>query len=156
VNNNFLSLQGDSLGLYANARADASQAARMFPSPYEKTYSLHIKDETHQLTLLGSKGVLQLVDKVNPTDKDIPAGQFMEWSTFVIDGQGKLSVNDGLDQPQRHWIAWDKGDGSYAVGLYDGKYLGRSDSALLTSLGVTVPVPANYENVTIVAANAPR
>lgn len=141
VNNNFLSLQGDSLGLYANARADASQAARMFPSPYEKTYSLHIKDETHQLCLLGSKGVLQLVDKVNPTDKDIPAGQFMEWSTFVIDGQGKLSVNDGLDQPLRHWIAWDKGDGSYAVGLYD---------------GVTVPLPANYENVTIVAANPPR
>jgi hypothetical protein len=72
--------------------------------------------------LLGSGGVLQLVDRVEPKATDVPAGQIMEWSTFVIDGQGRLGVNDGNDHPLRHWIAWDKGDGSYAVGLYDGEF----------------------------------
>jgi len=141
INNNFLSQQGDTLGLYASARADASQAVRLFPTPYQQTYSLHVKDESHQVCLLGSGGVLQLVDRVGPTATDVPAGQNMEWSTFVIDGQGRLNVNDGLDHPFRHWIAWEKGDGSYSVGLYD---------------GVTLPTPANYENVTIIAANAPK
>ena len=82
------------------------------------------------MCLLGSGGVLQLVDRVEPKATDVPSGQVMEWSTFVIDGQGRLSVSDGIDHPLRHWIAWDKGDGSYAVGLYDGEScVGSGDEA---------------------------
>jgi len=144
INNNFLSQQGDTFGLYANARADASQAARMFPEPYEKTYSLHVKDKTHQVCLLGTKGsgLLELVDRVNPTGASIPEGKIQEWSYWVIDGQGKLGVADtNVDHTARHWIAWEKSEGTYSVALYD---------------GVTLPLPANYENVTIIAAGAPK
>jgi hypothetical protein len=155
INNNFLSQQGDTLGLYTAARTDAGQAARLFPTPYEKTYSLHVKNEAHQVCLLGSNGVLQLVDRVNPTGADVPSGQIMEWSTFVIDGQGRLNVNDGVDHPLRHWIAWEKSDGAYAVGLYDGESL-MVKSGSADWIGVTLPTPANYENVTVIAANAPK
>lgn len=63
----------------------------------------------------------------------------MEWSTFVIDGQGNVNINDGADIPTRRWVAFTNTDGSVGVGLYD---------------GVTVPQTRALQNVTLIAVKA--
>jgi hypothetical protein len=63
----------------------------------------------------------------------------MEWSTFVIDSSGNLNVKDGADIPTRRWVAYENGDGSYGVALYD---------------GVTLPQTKTFTNISIVAVQA--
>jgi hypothetical protein len=140
LNNAFLSAQNGKVGIYGSDKSDASRAARVFSSRYDasQTLSLHIADNTHQMALVGSNGLLELVDVVNPTADTIPQGQAMEWSTFVIDGQGKITIKDGADIPTRQWVAYEIGNGDYGVGLYD---------------GVTVPQSRQFQNITILARN---
>jgi len=141
LSNQFLSSKNGKVGLFRGARESANTAAKVLATPYDpaKTLSLHIGDESHQIALSGSKGLLELVDVVNPTGDSIPQGQSMEWSTFVIDGQGNLNVKDGANIPTRRWVTFENTDGSYGVALYD---------------GVTVPQPRALANISIVAIRA--
>jgi len=141
LSNQFLSSKNGKVGLFSGARESANTAAKILATPYDpaQTLSLHVGDETHQLALSGSNGLLELVDVVNPTSDSIPQGQSMEWSTFVIDGQGNLNVKDGADIPTRRWVSFENTDGSYGVALYD---------------GVTVPQARTLANISIVAVAA--
>ncbi|KAE9962646.1 hypothetical protein BLS_010180 [Venturia inaequalis] len=136
LNNKALSAKDGKVGIFSGG-----PAAKFLTSQYtgSNTLSLHPGTEEHQLALSGSSGLLELVDVVNPTGDKIPQGQSMEWSTFVIDGQGNVNVNDGADIPSRRWVAYTNADGSYGVGLYD---------------GFTVPPPKEFQNVTLVAVKA--
>jgi hypothetical protein len=123
LNGLFLSARGGKVGLFDGERNDVGRAAKIFSSQYSpaQTFSLHIADDSHQIALQGSNGLLELVDVVNPTGDSIPQGQAMEWSTFVIGSDGAISIKDGADIPTRHWVAYENSDGSYSVALYDGK-----------------------------------
>jgi len=136
LNNQGLSSKNGKVGIFRGA-----SAAKILTSQYDaaKTLSLHIGDESHQIALSGSNGLLELVDVVNPTGESIPQGQSMEWSTFVIDPQGNVNVKDGADIPTRRWVAFANTDGSYGIALYD---------------GVTVPQTKQLQNVTLIAAAA--
>ncbi|TID19919.1 hypothetical protein E6O75_ATG07379 [Venturia nashicola] len=135
LNNKALSAKGGKIGIFPGG-----SAVKFSSSPYTGgTLSLHPGAEDHQLALSGSKGLLELVDAINPTGEKIASGQSMEWSTFVIDGQGNINVKDGADIPTRRWVAYANPDGSYGVGLYD---------------GFTVPPPKQFLNVTLVAVKA--
>jgi len=134
LNNQYLGAQGGIIGLFGKQE-------KFYTTKYDsaQTLSLHVTDDTHQIALRGSNGLLDLVDVVNPTAEGIPQGQAMEWSTFVIDGQGNVNVKDGQEIPTRRWVAYANTDGSSGVALYD---------------GVTVPQQRQLANVTIVAVAA--
>jgi len=141
LSNQYLSSKNGKVGLFSGAKESASTAAKVFTTNYDaaQTLSLHIGDETHQIALSGSNGLLELVDVVNPTAESIPQGQNMEWSTFVIDQSGNVNVKDGADIPTRRWVTFENTDGSYGVALYD---------------GVTVPQSRALANITLIAVPA--
>ncbi|KAF2671729.1 hypothetical protein BT63DRAFT_178519 [Microthyrium microscopicum] len=116
ANNQPLSVQGGKVGIFSGAKAGV-----FWSSPYDekKTLSFHTNDDTHQIALKGSNGILDLIDVVNPTGDMITTGTSMEWSTFAVDGQGGVTVSDGADIPSRKWIAYQDGRGM-TVALYDG------------------------------------
>ncbi|QDS76693.1 hypothetical protein FKW77_000618 [Venturia effusa] len=133
LNNKILSTKGGKVGIFPGGLGLKVSSSAYASS---NTLSLHPGAEDHQLALVGSKGLLELVDVVNPRAESIPHGQSMEWSTFVIDGQGNVGVKDGADIPSRRWVAFTNADGSHGIGLYD---------------GFTVPPPKQFQNVTLVA-----
>lgn len=136
LNNKSLSSNGGKVGIFPGGPAVQFSSSQYTGA---NTLSLHPGAEDHQLALSGSKGLLELVDVINPTGEKIPPGQSMEWSTFVIDAQGNVNVKDGADIPTRRWVAYTNTDGSYGVGLYD---------------GFTVPPPKKFSNVTLIAVKA--
>ncbi|KAF2423192.1 hypothetical protein EJ08DRAFT_456517 [Tothia fuscella] len=141
LNNQFLSSKGGKVGLFPGAKESANSAAKVLATPYEpaQTLALSIGDPSKQIALAGSNGLLELVEVTNPTGNSIPKGQSMEWSTFTIDSRGNLNVKDGADIPTRKWVAYQNGDGSTGIGLYD---------------GVTEPQTKKFQDVTIVAVAA--
>jgi len=114
ANNQPLSVQGGKIGIFSGGKA-----ALFWSSPYEKTLSFHTTDDSHQIALKGGNGILDLVDVVEPTGSMITAANHMEWSTFVVDGSGGVTISDGADIPSRKWIAYQDGRG-LTVALYDG------------------------------------
>jgi len=124
MNNLFLSAKGGKIGAFAGTRESAQVAGKFFTSKYDgtQTLSLHAGDDTHQLGLQiqGTKGLLVLVDLVNPSGDTIPKDQPTEWSVFDIASNGELTVKDGQDIPTRKWISYLDTDGVYYVGLWDG------------------------------------
>lgn len=125
LNGLFLSARGGKVGLFEGDRNDAGKAAKIFTSAYQptQTYSMHIADDSHQIALQGTNGLLELVDLVNPSTDNIPQGGVTEWSTFLIGSDGAVTIKDGADIPSRRWVAYENSDGSYTVALYDGMAL---------------------------------
>ena len=97
----------------------ASGAAKFFTTPYERTLSIHSKEEIDKLSLVNlGNGLLEVVDYVEPWKK-IQSGKG-EWDTFLIASDGQVSVSDGANIPSRKWVAYSDTDGSQYVALWDG------------------------------------
>jgi len=141
LNGLFLSAKNGKVGLFDGDKTNANKAAKVFTTQYATaaTVSLHIADDSHQIALAGSNGLLELVDVINPTAQSIPRGQAMEWSTFVIGKDGSISIKDGAEIPTRRWVTFENTDGSFGVALYD---------------GVTVPQARALSNITLTAVRA--
>ena len=105
-----------------------SAATKFFTQQYTATgtYAFHNADDTRQVALQGTNGILlNVVDATNPSSSNIPAGQLMEWATFTIDNN-VLGVKDGSTLTNRTFVAV-KGTGSdYTLAFYDGQYASES------------------------------
>lgn len=122
VNNQWITLKS---GASAYTLGAQTAATKFFVNQYAptKTYAFHNADDTRQIALRGSSGVLlNLVDVTNPSTDTIPGGQLMEWATFTMDNN-VLGVKDGSTLPNRTFVGVRASDGSYGVALYDGKFL---------------------------------
>jgi hypothetical protein len=118
LNNLYLSVNPTNNKLGANA-GGSSGAVKFFTTPYERTLSIHAKDDTDKLSLVNNgNGLLEVVDMVEPWKK-IASGKG-EWDTFVIGSDGQVSINDGANIPSRKWVAYVDTDGSQYVALWDG------------------------------------
>jgi hypothetical protein len=118
-NNLYLNVNPKS-GKLGSSPGSSSNAAKFFTTPYQRTLSIHAKDDTDKLTLVRNGGLLEVVDMVEPWKK-LQSGQG-EWDTFLIGQDGQLTVNDGANIPSRKWVAFDDTDGSHYIGLWDGKF----------------------------------
>lgn len=108
---------------YVLASAQTS-ATKFFTNKYDatSTYAIHNADDTRQIALQGTDGVLlYLIDATNPSSDNIPKGQLMEWATFTMDNN-VLGVKDGSTLTNRTFVAVKGSDNGYGLALYDGKY----------------------------------
>jgi hypothetical protein len=119
-----LSSKNGKIGAFAGSREKASSAAKFYSTNFESsgTQSLHFADDTSQISLRG-KGLLELVDLKNPSAKTVDFSVPTEWSVFTIGSDNILGVKDNSNIPSRKWVAYLDTDGSYYVGLWDGKSL---------------------------------
>lgn len=118
IDGRYLSMNASTLGVYE--RDDAS-AIRIYQTGSEKkgcselhTYPVGIVD--HALGLLGSNGLMTLMDMVNPSGTKPADGLVMEWDGFRV-ANSKLT-NDG----QGTWVAFPTGTRSWSVKWADGRF----------------------------------
>ncbi|KAF2434196.1 hypothetical protein EJ08DRAFT_646639 [Tothia fuscella] len=140
LSNLFLAAKDGKVGGFSGTRESAQVAGKFFTTSYSGagTLSLHAGDDTHQLGLSGTNGLLKLVDLVNPSADTIPKDTPTEWSVFQIGQGGEVTVKDGQDVPTRKWVTYLETDGAYYVGLWDG----------------VTPQPRTVANITLVATKS--
>jgi hypothetical protein len=131
LSNLFLSAKDGKVGGFAGSRESADKGGKFFTTSYSGagTLSFHAGDDTHQLSLQGTNGLLKLVDLVNPSATTIPKDTPTEWSVFQIGPSGEVTVKDGQNVPTRKWVTYLETDGNYYVGLWDGMSMSTSPSA---------------------------
>jgi hypothetical protein len=127
LSNLFLSAKNGKVAAFAGTRESAQVAGKFFTTEYtgSGTISFHAGDDTHQLGLSGTNGLLSLVDLVNPSAQTIPKDKPTEWSVFQIGQGGDVTVKDGQNVPSRKWVTYLDTDGVYYVGLWDGKLISK-------------------------------
>ncbi|KAF9730661.1 hypothetical protein PMIN04_001729 [Paraphaeosphaeria minitans] len=120
VSGQWVALKTDSTSYSLTAQQNA--ATKFFVNKYAPTgtFAVHNADDTRQLALQGSNGILlSLVDATNPTTDSIPKGTLMEWATFTMDNN-VLFVKDGSTLANRTFVAVKVSGSDYSIALYDG------------------------------------
>jgi hypothetical protein len=129
---------------------------KFFTTMYQKTQTLsvHADHDSHQLGLQiqpGAKGLMTLIDLINPSAEKIPKDAPTEWSVFELGEDGLLTVKDGQDIPTRQWVSYLETDGTYYVGLWDGMRKSNLEGNALTENAGVTPQPRSFANITLVA-----
>jgi hypothetical protein len=161
LSNLYLFAKDGEVAAYSGKRESADVGGKFFTTNYtgSGTLSFHPGDDTHHVGLSGTNGLLRLVDLERPSAATIPKDLPTEWSVFQIGPNGELLVKDGQNIPTRQFVIFLDTDGTYYVGLWDGRlqFASGEKKTLISYPGIT-PQRRTVSNITVIAtkANAPK
>jgi hypothetical protein len=119
IDGRYLAMNASSIGIY---EGDDTSAIRVYQTGSKKkgytelhTYPVGIVD--HALGLIGSNGLMTLMDMVNPEGTKPADGLVMEWDAFRV--SNSRLTNEG----QGAWVAFPTAKRSWSVKWADGKSL---------------------------------